>query len=255
MQLTMLGTGAPLHPTRAGTGMMLTHPGCQPLMIDTCGGFELSRRLAASNFTRQQIRNVIVTHRHLDHAGGIQELLLAQIPLDIYANADTHAGINQVTAGCFPEWEQHSKVARHEVGPALNSGKAHDIGGFKVKFFDVDHRVPTLAVRVEAGGRTFAFSADCRPCIGAFSCARNADLFLCDAICATSDGQEAIARTLSHMHPTAQEAANLATQAGARRLLCTHIGRFGYAPNILAEARAHFDGDVEIAEDGGTYEV
>ncbi len=251
MQLTMLGTGAPLHPTRAGTGMMVTHPGCQPLMIDTCGGFELSRRMAATGFTRQQLRHVIVTHRHMDHAGGVQELLLAQIPLEIYASADTHAGIDLVTAGCFPEWEQHADVVRHDVGP----GKRHEIGGFTVEFFAVEHRVPTLAVRVTAGGRTFAFSADCRPCPGIIACARDADLFLCDAICAVADGPEAVARTLSHMHPSAQEAAAIATEAGAKRLLCTHIGRFGNAANILAEAKAGFAGAVALAEDDGVYEV
>jgi ribonuclease BN (tRNA processing enzyme) len=251
MQLTMLGTGAPLHPTRAGTGMMVTHPGCQPLMIDTCGGFELARRMAATGFTRQQLRHVIVTHRHLDHAGGMQELLLAQIPLDIYANADTHAGINQVTAGCFPEWQQHAATVRHTV----ELGQHYDLGGFQVEFFAVEHRVPTLAVRVTVGGRTFAFSADCRPGPGVVACARDADLFLCDAICAVADGPEAVARSLSHMHPTAQEAAAIATEARAKRLLCTHIGRFGNAANILTEATAHFAGPVALAEDGAVYEV
>ena len=251
MQLTMLGTGAPLHPTRASTGMMVTHADCQPLMIDTCGGFELARRLAASGFTRQQLRHVIVTHRHLDHAGGMQELLLAQIPLDVYANADTHAGINQVTVGCFPEWPQNAAVQRHTVQP----GQRVNLGGFAVEFFAVDHRVPTLAVRVLAGGRIFAFSADCRPGPGVVACARDADLFLCDAICAVADGADAVARTLSHMHPSAQEAAAIATAARAKRLLCTHIGRFGTAANILAEATSHFDGPVELAEDGGVYEV
>jgi ribonuclease BN (tRNA processing enzyme) len=251
MQLTMLGTGAPLHPTRAGTGMMVTHPGCQPLMIDTCGGLELARRMAATGFTRQQLRHVIVTHRHLDHAGGMQELLLAQIPLDIYANADTHAGINQVTAGCFPEWQQHAATVRHTV----ELGQHYDLGGFQVEFFAVEHRVPTLAVRVTVGGRTFAFSADCRPGPGVVACARDADLFLCDAICAVADGPEAVARSLSHMHPTAQEAAAIATEARAKRLLCTHIGRFGNAANILTEATAHFAGPVALAEDGAVYEV
>ena len=51
------------------------------------------------------MRNVIVTHKHMDHAGGLQALLLARVPLDIYANADTHAGIRAMTAGSFPEWK------------------------------------------------------------------------------------------------------------------------------------------------------
>ena len=97
MTVTMLGTGAPLHPDRAMTGMVVTAPGCAPLMIDTCGGFELIRQMHKVGLERDAVRNVIVTHRHLDHAGGIQALLLARVPLEIYANADTHDGIRTMT--------------------------------------------------------------------------------------------------------------------------------------------------------------
>jgi ribonuclease BN (tRNA processing enzyme) len=251
MTLTMLGTGAPLHPDRAMTGMVVTAPGCAPLMIDTCGGFELIRQMHKVGLERDAVRNVIVTHRHLDHAGGIQALLLARVPLDIYANADTHEGIRTMTAGCFPEWTQHPEIGLHVV----RAGTPREIGGFKVSFFDVEHRVPTLAVRVEAHGRTFAFSADCLPCDGAVACAKDADFFLCDAICADADGPEAIARARANVHPTAREAAVMATRAGAKRLACTHVGRFGSAEKILAEASAHFSGPAIIAQDGAAYEV
>jgi ribonuclease BN (tRNA processing enzyme) len=254
MQLTLLGTGAPLHPTRAGTGMVVTAPGCQPLLIDTCGGLELYRALAAAKIELRSLRNVAVTHRHMDHTGGMQALLLARVSLDIHASADTHEGIRQMTAGCFPEWEQHAEVVRHIVGP----GRAYNIGGFDVGFFEVDHRVPTLAVRVSSGGRTFAFSADCRPCPGAVAAAEEADLFLCDAICAEADGPAAAAHAVRLKHPTAKEAAVMARDARARRLLLTHIGRFGNGGDpgtILMEARASFAGPVDVAEDRAVYDV
>lgn len=251
LRVTLLGTGAPLHPTRALTGMIVTAPDCQPLMIDTCGGMEIARQMHKAGFARDAVRNVIVTHKHLDHAGGINALLLARIPLDIYANADTHRGIETVWAGCFPEWKLHDEVARHEI----HAGAPRDIGGLRVEFFDVDHRVPTLAVRVTHGGKVFAFSADCTPCGGAVACAEKADFFLCDAICAEADGPEAIARARANVHPTAREAAEMANRAGARRLACTHIGRFGNDANILAEAQAHFQGPAILAEDCESYDV
>ena len=251
LRVTLLGTGAPLHPDRAMTGMVVTAPGCQPLMIDTCGGFELIRQMHKAGLARDAVRNVVVTHKHLDHAGGMQALLLARIPLDIYANADTHAGIKAVTQGCFPEWKQHTEVARHEIG----AGAPREIGGLKVEFFDVKHRVPTLAVRVSQGGKTFAFSADGTPCDGMIACAEHADLFLCDAICADADGPAAIERAKANVHPTAREAALMAKRAGAGRLACTHIGRFGTADKILVEATHHFGGPTTIAEDGAAYDV
>lgn len=246
MLVTLLGTGAPLMPDRATTGMLVTAPGCEPLLIDTCGGFELSRQLDAVSVPLSDIKNVVVTHRHLDHAGGMQLLLLARMPLEVYANANAHDGIAQVTAGCFPEWKQHTEAHRHEVKPAT----VRDIGGFRVSFFEAEHRVPTLAVRVEHAGKIFAFSADTVPCEAIVDCARNADLFVCDAICAEADGEVAAKRAREFMHPTAREAAVMADRAGAARLACTHIGRFGTPERILAEAQATFTGAVVVPRDG-----
>jgi ribonuclease BN (tRNA processing enzyme) len=69
MEITFLGTGAPLHVSRAMTDMLVTVDGCPPLLIDTCDGFELARSLDSAGFKLEQIRNVIVTHRHPDHSG------------------------------------------------------------------------------------------------------------------------------------------------------------------------------------------
>ena len=246
MQIILLGTGAPLTPDRATTGLLVTAPGCQPLLVDTCGGFELPRQLAAAGVPQLHgIRNVVVTHRHLDHAGGIQALYLASRPLDVHALADTHDGIAQMTAGCFPEWQRHPDVRHHEARP----GDCRDIGGFEVSFFEARHRVPTVAVRIRQGGKTFAFSADTVPCGTVVECARHADLFVCDAICAEADGEASAKRARDLMHPTAREAAVMAREAGAGRLVCTHIGRFGTPSNIEAEARAAFGGDVVVPAD------
>ena len=104
MEITFLGTGAPLHVSRATTGMLVTADGCAPLLIDTCGGFELARRLDSAGVKLAEIRNIIVTHRHFDHSGGMMALFLANMPLDIHALDDTYTGISEMKAGCFPEY-------------------------------------------------------------------------------------------------------------------------------------------------------
>ena len=249
MEITLLGTGATLHPNRAMTGMIVTAPGCEPLLIDTCGGLELALQLDLVGRERTEIRAVIVTHRHLDHAGGIQDLFLARMPLDIYALSDTHDGIAAVTLGSFPEWELHPDIARHEIGPGATS----EIAGFRVEFFRAEHRVPTVAVRVSHGGRRFAFSADTLACEEVVACARNSDLFLCDTLCAELDGDELAKQARTVMHATAREAAAMATLAGVGALACTHIARFANPANILEEAKAHFAETVSVAEDGDQY--
>jgi ribonuclease BN (tRNA processing enzyme) len=251
MNVTFLGTGAPLNPARGNTGLVVTADGCQPLLIDTCGGLDLALRLAAAGVALADLRHIIVTHRHMDHAGGMMALYLANMPLDVHALADTHAGIAEVKAGCFPEWEVNAGVARHEI----TFDGARDIGGFKVAFFPVDHRVPTMAVRVAAAGRTLAFGADCLPCEGLERVARNADLFICDAICAEADGPAAAKRAHDLKHTTARQAGETARAAGAGRLACVHIGRFGTPANIAREAAGVFDGEVGIPDDGARWTV
>jgi ribonuclease BN (tRNA processing enzyme) len=225
--------------------------GCAPLLIDTCGGFELAQRLAAAGVKLADLRHVIVTHRHLDHAGGMMALYLANIALDIYALADTHAGIASVKAGCFPEWQLHASVVQHEV----KAGESRDVGGFKVDFFTVQHRVPTVAVRITAGQRTLSFSADSLPCDSLVEAARGADLFICDAICAERDGEAARIRARDLMHPTARQAAEAAVAAGAARLACVHIGRFGTPAYIQEEAAATFRGEIRLPDDGARWAI
>jgi ribonuclease BN (tRNA processing enzyme) len=226
--------------------MVVTAPGCAPLLIDTCGGFEVARQLHACGFKLGDLRAVIVTHKHLDHAGGMPALYLANMPLDIYATADTHEGIAEVKAGSFPEWEIHRDVVDHEVAP----GERREIAGYAVEFFRMEHRVETVAVRVSYDGKTLAFSADSLPCDQLVACARDADLFICDAICAVADGEQWAQRARHLMHPTAREAAELATQAGVGALALVHIGRFGNPENILAEASTGFAGPVGVPDDG-----
>jgi ribonuclease BN (tRNA processing enzyme) len=248
MEITFLGTGAPLSVSRATMGMLITADGCAPLLVDTCGGFELARSLHCAGVPLAQIRNIIVTHRHFDHSGGILALFLANMPLDIHALDDTYTGICDMKAGGLPETELHSDVRHHTV----EFGERRE-GGFAVEFIQVEHRVPTTAVRITHRGRTIAFSADSLPCAGLLAAARNADLFICDTMCAELDGDGARNRTRSLMHPTAREAAEIAKQAGAHRLACVHIARFGTAENVMEEAKLTFKGQVEVPDDGARY--
>lgn len=124
-----------------------------------------------------------------------------------------------------------------------------------MEFFEVEHRVPTVAVRISHGGRSVAFSADSLPCSGLVEAARNTDLFICDAMCAESDGENARNRAHMLMHPTAREAAEISNRAGAGRLACVHIARFGSPSNVLEEARTIFKGPVEVPNDGDRYTI
>jgi ribonuclease Z len=101
-------------------------------------------------------------------------------------------------------------------------------------------------------GRALVYTGDTRPHLSVIEASRNADLLVHEA---TFGGDE-LERARETGHSTAAEAARVALEAGARRLVLTHISsRYNRdASELLAEARAVFPETV-IARDGMTVDV
>lgn len=116
---------------------------------------------------------------------------------------------------------------------------------------DGELRVGARTVRVEdvsvpRHGQVFAFVMDTRPCPGALELARGADLLVCESTFLESERE--LAAMYGHM--TARDAAFLARDAGARRLVLTHFSqRHPETDEYLAEASAVHP-DVIAAHDG-----
>lgn len=244
-----LGTGAPLCPGRAGLGLLLRSEGLPPLLIDTCGGLELADRLHGVNQPIENLKHVIITHRHGDHIGGTMALALARTPCTYYGLPDALEAIQHLINLTYGEYDLNPEVRYQPVEP----GKTYSIAGYEVTFYAVEHRVPTLAVRVRAMGKTVAFSADSLPCAALVEVAREADLFICDALCASSDFDLGRVRFLKH--PTALEAATMAREAGAKSLALVHLARFARPQRMLEEAAQIFYGPLTIPQDGEALQV
>jgi ribonuclease BN (tRNA processing enzyme) len=156
------------------------------------------------------------------------------------------------------------------VGTAVRMAKAYDLdedpgmneefdfrthvaddlhfGPFTIRAHSVAHPVTAYALRVTADGRTLAYSGDSGVCTGLVEAAQGVDLFLCEASFLESEENP------PDLHLTGAQAAAVATKAGARRLLLTHIPPWHDAQVVLAEA-ASYDGPPELAVCGRTYEV
>ncbi len=94
-------------------------------------------------------------------------------------------------------------------------------------------------------GQRMAFVMDTGICDGAVELAADADLVVCEATFASADA--GLARRYRHL--TAADAARVARDAGARRLVITHFSqRYPDVRVLLDEALAVF-GDVVAAED------
>jgi ribonuclease Z len=106
---------------------------------------------------------------------------------------------------------------------------------------------PSTLVGPTRRGRTLVISGDTRPCAATIELSAGADLLVHES----TFGDEEAERAVETGHSTAREAAQVASQAGVRRLLLTHFSaRYSRDPSeLLAEARQVFE-PVTIARDG-----
>jgi ribonuclease BN (tRNA processing enzyme) len=121
------------------------------------------------------------------------------------------------------------------------------IGPFEVTTTTAAHPVEAYSIRVRdprAGGGSLTFSGDTGPNAELVDLACNADLLLAEA--AFLDDPD----NPPGLHLSGRQAAEIATQAGVGRLVLTHIPPWHDPAQVLAEAKPHFCGPVDLARGG-----
>ncbi len=153
--------------------------------------------------------------------------------------------------------KEHDRLGRFDVekaralgvpeGPLfgrLHRGETVDVDGRTIR--------PEEVVGPPRSGRSVVYTGDTLPSDTVREVARTADLLIHDA----TFGAEEAERARDTSHSTAREAAEVARDAGARRLILTHLSaRYADDPDPLeAEAREVFPG-ARVAYDGLSVEI
>jgi ribonuclease BN (tRNA processing enzyme) len=125
----------------------------------------------------------------------------------------------------------------HEVEP----GETFHPGPFTVRTALMRHYVPTLGMRIEAGGASIAYSADTAPTESLVALASGAEVLVAEATLAARDGAETL-------HLSAVEAGEHAAGADAGRLVLSHLR--AERDRAAERAAAAFRGDISVAEEG-----
>jgi ribonuclease Z len=111
--------------------------------------------------------------------------------------------------------------------------------------------MPNFSVRVDAEGvGGVVYSSDTQPSDNVVALARGARTLVHESTFLERD------RPSGHAtHSSAAEAGQIAARAGVERLILVHVGAAYHDDvEVLAtEARKHFDGDVRVAEELGSY--
>jgi ribonuclease Z len=267
MEVVLLGTGFPApDPERAGPSAAVL-VGDKTFVVDAGRGVIM--RLAAFKPRPARIDAVFLTHLHSDHITGLPDLFATSwvmrraAPLELYGPK----GVRQVAKGIkqFLAADIHIRRDLTEGLPAagaeinahvVREGVVYSDGEVKVTAFVVEHPpvAPAFGYRFEAHGRTIVISGDCRPSDNLVKFAKGADVLvhevsLPEHFDRIHADRPQLAAMLKQYHSTPEQAAEVATKAGVKLLVFTHLVPGNEENTILERAKKHFTGPVVVGED------
>jgi ribonuclease BN (tRNA processing enzyme) len=248
VELTVLGSGGTWpRPSGATAGYLLQHDGFN-LWVDAGSG-TFSR--LQEHIRIEDIHGLLITHGHPDHFVDVYPCFYAR-----HYGKLGEPGIPLVAPEDF--WDRMAGlVSENGVDVAATAfdvrgtpaGADFEVGPFRIRSYEMTHiGVQSLGYRIEADGRTLAYTGDSGPCDEVVQLAKDADLFLCEATWKHADG-------LLPFHMSARQAGEHAARAGADTLVLTHIWPTLDTEDSRAEAAEVFGGTIEIARGGRRWKV
>ncbi|MEZ5426193.1 MAG: 3',5'-cyclic-nucleotide phosphodiesterase [Pyrinomonadaceae bacterium] len=127
-----------------------------------------SLAMATTNCQKEQIRDIVLTHAHLDHIAGLPlfiDDLFATLrnPINIYATREV---IDVLEANVF-NWDVYPRFSEltNVNGAVLqyqpfNVGKEFKVKHLNLKAVNVNHKVPSVGFIISDGKSTIALSSD-----------------------------------------------------------------------------------------------
>ena len=234
LTLTILGCdGSYAGPGGACSGYLLSS-GDTHVWLD-CGPGTLAN--LQQHVDLRDLTAIVVSHSHPDHWA---ELPVAHNALGyyfdrravpLYGTADTRERVRVAKGGPIDEifdWR------------TITDGSEFAVDGLRFRCAVTDHPVETLAMRVEADGRVFAYTADTGSAWSLRTLGTEIDLVLAEATFPEDQAGE-------FAHLTASEAGAAANEAGAKRLVLTHLLPGSDRARAHQEAARAFDGPIDVA--------
>lgn len=276
MDVTLLATGSPVPIVeRGGTALLLTI-GDREILID-CGQ-KTVHRLLENATDHSEIEELFFTHQHVDHNAdffhfAISSWGMGREALTIYGPEGTERLLDSLYSIYEEDLEYRKRVGYPERGiddielVTVDDAFVLEDDDLRVTATEVDHSIETYAYRFEerATGNTFVFSGDTRKIPGMAEFAEGADVLVQDACLAPVTDEpptggliwERMAEPypqerwdrLHETHCTAEEAGEIAADAGVDTLVLTHILPYRDLDYMQESAEAVFDGEVIVGED------
>ncbi len=242
MKLICLGVNGPYPAAEGATSGYLTIHNDMCIQLDMgCGTLAALCRYSAP----EQLGAVLLSHWHYDHTSDMlpmiyrMESLLSQgvKPLEVYAPVDENSLVRKALLAS-PAFRVHDVQPRD----------AFALGEVQVQVGTARHPVPAVMYRLTADGRSLCYTGDTNQVEGLADFVRGCRLLLVDGLFPEASWAE------GKPHLSARRAAMLAKDAGAERVVITHLNPAVDPVGLLAEAR-NIRPDAVLAKRFAAYEV
>jgi ribonuclease BN (tRNA processing enzyme) len=252
VRITVLGKSPAWQDAGGACSGYLVEAGDRCLLLD-CGNGVFGKLRAARPFT--EVCAVVISHLHADHFFDLVPYAYAlayshqaraeRTRPALYAPPGARATFRRITGA----WDAAELIEQafelHEYEPSDELA----LDSLRVRFHEVPHFIRTHAVQVRDASGSFTYGADCRPNEAIVAFARDTDLLMLEATLEQPDEGG------SRGHLTPAEAGEHARRAGARRLVLTHFAADHDASQAREQAQRAFDGPVELAHEGASYDI
>jgi ribonuclease BN (tRNA processing enzyme) len=278
LELVVLGSGGPGATGRAGASYLLLIDGSPRILVDAGPGAFV--RVGEAGLSLANTDIVLLTHLHVDHAGGLAGLFKARAVSgadQITFNVWGPAGSAQGGAGAFfpstsrflellfgkhgafaylQDFATPMKIQAHDISVSAAGAPSPQVifeeGDMVIKAVAGHHfDAPAVIYRIEHAGKSITFSGDIDAHgLGALrSIAKGSDVLVFNSVVRDPPGSRA---TLYELHTPPLAIGEVSRDAGVHHLLLSHLSPAveTHRDEVLESIRRNYQGSVEFAEDG-----
>jgi ribonuclease BN (tRNA processing enzyme) len=252
MRLTVIGKSPAWADEGGACSCYLLSDGDTRLVVD-CGSGAFGRLRAEVPY--DAIDAVLISHMHGDHFLDLFPFAYALTlgprgPIEPRPALRLPPGGRELLSSLGGLWDDADLIGDAFDVSGYEPGDELELGSIRVRTHPVPHFGPTNAVELTGTrGERIVYSADGRASDELAAAAVGAGLLVAEATLPEPDTSPDAG------HMSASEAGAIATRSRVDRLVLTHISDELDHDAALAAARAAYDGPVEIAAPGASYDV
>jgi ribonuclease BN (tRNA processing enzyme) len=240
VKLTVIGFQSPypeLH--QATPGYLLEDVQGTKILID-CGSGVASSLPQWAELT--SLDAILLSHYHNDHVADVGIFHYAYLMEQIQGRRRVELPILGPS-----EPVEKAKIREYKdvtLAVDIKEHKDYEIGSFTVSFFQTDHDGPCYGMRISNGESTLVYGADSGPKTDWSVIKEPPDLLILESTYIEEYKNPEV------KHLSAKDAAFIANELGAKKLLLTHLFPGIESTRYYSEARPYFPGEVYMAEKG-----